>query len=299
MNPPILFMKPHLILLLAGQLTSAGVPVKPAACEMAALEAEQRAGAGEAAAMAELGRIYLKGKGRPQDPGKAMEWFLKGAAAGNPASQVGAGYLLSRGIGCRTDKLAAGDWFRRAAEQNDPKGQYNLALLLHEGSLGPGRIPEALVWFKKAADQGMVEAQATLGDMYFMAAEHVARDFAMAAFWLEKAAAGGDNHSRTVYGSMLRFGTGIPVDQPRAYQLFQKASTEGYSKAMCQLADMLAEGEGGVTKQPVAAAAWYHKAVSLGETAAKDRLKRLEATLTPEQATEAAQLALELLGGTP
>ena len=68
---------------------------------------------------------------------------------------------------------------------------------------------------------------------------------------------------------------------------------------MCQLADMLAEGEGGAAKQPVAAAAWYYKAVSLGETAAQDRLKLLESTLTPEQATEAARLALKLLGGTP
>ena len=62
---------------------------------------------------------------------------------------------------------------------------------------------------------------------------------------------------------------------------------------------MLAEGEGGVAKQPVAAAAWYHKAVSLGETAVQDRLKLLESTLTPEQATEAARLALKLLGGPP
>lgn len=251
---------------------------------------EQRALAGDTAAMTDLAREFLNGAGRPQDPVKAMDWFLKGAQAGNAAAQVGVGYLLNGGIGCGVNKTAAADWFRRAAEQGNSKGQHNLAVLLREGVQGPVHMPEALAWFEKAAAQGMMESQALLGEMYYQAVEGVPRDFFKAAVWLEKAAANGHNPSRTVYGSMLRFGNAVPVDEPRALALFQAAAQAGYAKAMCQLADMLAGGEG-TERQPVRAAAWYFKAASLNEASGKTGWESLRKTLTPDQEAEAKRLA--------
>lgn len=286
-------------LLLSITLFPAQEAIPSQAGQSAAFLVEKRAKEGDGAAMADLGRIYLKGNDRPKDYAQAMEWFLKAAKEGNAVGQVGVGFLLSRGLGCPPDKVKAGEWFRRAAEQNDPKGQYNLAKLMHEGSLGPGRIPESLEWYKKAANQGMVEAQVTLADMNYLAAENVPRSFEQAAYWYEKAAAGGDNHSRTVYGSMLRFGTAVAMDPAKAYGLFLAASRDGHAKAMCQLADMLAAGEG-VPKQPVLAGAWYLKAASLDETAGKDRWELLKKTLTSDQIaaaeSEMAKLVVETKG---
>jgi TPR repeat protein len=137
----------------------------------------------------------------------------------------------------------------------------------------------------------MLEAQVTLADMYYLAAENVPRSFEQAAYWYEKAATAGDSHSRTVYGSMLRFGTAVAVDQAKAYALLLAASRDGHAKAMCQLADMLAAGEG-VPKQPVLAGAWYLKAASLDETAGKDRWEILKKTLTSDQiATAESEMA--------
>lgn len=253
---------------------------------------EQRAQAGDSAAMAELGREFLHGTRRAKDPAQAMRWFLKGARAGNALSQVGVGFLLSNGIGCPVDKTGAGEWFRRAADQGNAKGQHNLAVLLKEGFLGPGKMPEALEWFTKAAEQGLVESQAMLGEMYYLSADGVSQDFARAAVWLEKAAAAGHNPSRTGYGSMLRFGNKIPADKARALALFREAAEEGYAKAMCQLADMLAGGEG-TERQPVRAAAWYFKAASLDEDAGKTGWAEMEKTLTAEQLAEARRIAAE------
>jgi len=267
--------------------------------EALAAAAERQAQGGDVQAMVELGRIYLNGAGRPRDYDHAMEWFLKAAKEGNAAGQVGVGFLFSRGLGCPLDKKKAGEWFRRAAEQNDAKGQYNLALLMNQGWLGPDQLRESLSWFKKAADQGLVVAQATLGNMYYCSAEGVGQDFTQAAYWLEKAAAGGDNPSRTTFASMLRYGNAVDVDKTKAYGLFLAASRDGHAKAMCQLADMLAAGEG-VPKQPVLAGAWYLKAASLDETAGKDRWELLKKTLTSDQIaaaeSEMAKLVVETKG---
>jgi len=262
--------------------------------EVLASAAERKAEGGDVQAMVDLGRIYLNGAGRPRDYDQAMDWFLKAAKEGNAAGQVGVGFLFSRGLGCPLDKMKAGEWFRRAAEQNDAKGQYNLALLMNQGWLGPDQLRESLSWFKKAADQGLVVAQATLGNMYYCSAEGVGQDFKQAAYWLEKAAAGGDNPSRTTFASMLRYGNAVAVDKTKAYGLYLTASSESYAKAMLPLAGMLAEGDG-ITKQPVQAGAWYLKAISLGETAGKDSWEQLKASLSAAEIAEAGQVAADLL----
>jgi len=257
--------------------------------ELKANEMEQEARKGVPAAMGELGRIYLDGRGRPKSMEMSKEWFTKGAAAGNPVAQVGLGYMLSRGLGGKLDYVTAGFWFQKAADQNDVKGQHNLARLLFDGRLGAGRKPEALQWFIKAAEQGYVESQAVLGSKYYFLQDGFGQDYDKAVLWLEKAAAQGHRTSRTTLATTLRHGQGKPAAPSRAIQLYEKSVSEGDSNAMCLLGDMLAEA-GAPWRDPVRSFALFTAGGKLGIEAGKSRAAALEAGLTAEEKSKAEAL---------
>jgi uncharacterized protein len=285
----LLFASILIVSSLAAQETASVTPE-----ELKAHAVEQEAKGGAAPAMAELGKIYLEGKGRPKDLAQARDWFQKGAAAGNASAQVGLGYMLSRGLGDRTDYPKAGHWFQLAAEQNDVKGQHNLARLLFDGRLGPNRKAEALKWFIKAADQGYVESQATLGSKYFFMQDGFGQNYETAIGWLEKAAAQGHTTSRTTLATMLRHGQGKAADPERALQLYEASVREDDSNAMCLLGDMLAE-PGKAWRNPARAHALFTAGGRKGIAGGLSRAAELETSLQPAEKASAEKLLQELL----
>lgn len=92
----------------------------------------QAANAGNAIAMAYLGKIYLDGSDEiKQDNETALKYFKKASELGNPVGQSGLGLMYLYGRGVEKD--------------------YN----------------KALKYFSAAADQGWVDGQLQLGNMYF------------------------------------------------------------------------------------------------------------------------------------
>ena len=110
---------------------------------------------GDAKAQLNLGVMYGKGQGVPQDDAEALKWFRKAAAQGFAHAQHNLGFMYENGRGVPQDYAEAVGWWRKAAEQGDAGAQYNLGVMYDKGRGVPRDHAEALQWYRKAAEQGV------------------------------------------------------------------------------------------------------------------------------------------------
>ena len=75
------------------------------------------------------------------------------------------------------------------------------------------------------AIKGQVEAQETLGGLYFFG-KGIAQDFAEAAKWFRKAAEGGDAQSTYLLGYLYEDGKGVPRDAMQAHMWSNLAASQ-------------------------------------------------------------------------
>jgi TPR repeat protein len=115
------------------------------------LQADQ----GNANAQYNLGEMYAKGDGVPQDKVKAARWFLKAAEQGHAGAQTNLGWIYVNGGGVvPKDSAEAMRWFRKAAAQGYAGGLYSVGTMYH---LGEGMLNdnvEGLKWIRMAAETG-------------------------------------------------------------------------------------------------------------------------------------------------
>ena len=81
------------------------------------------------------------------------------------------------------DYQTAARLYRELAEQGDVEAQYSLGNMYYRGMGVPENYAEAAKWYRKAAEQGMAQAQSSLGSMY-ASGEGVPQDFVQAYKWL-------------------------------------------------------------------------------------------------------------------
>ncbi len=153
-------------------------------------ELRAKAEAGEAAAQAQLGSLYVKGEVVTNSYAEAARWFRFAAEQGNPEGLTGLGQLYEAGQGVSKDMDEAIKCYRKAAEQGYPLAQYTMGFLYEAGRGVPKDHVEAAKWFRKAADQGEPLSQYDLGQRYELGIG-VQADRAEALKWFTLAAAQG------------------------------------------------------------------------------------------------------------
>ena len=122
---------------------------------------------GNAAAQANLGSLYISGKGVPADDLEAAKWFTKAAFQSSVIAQLSLGYMHEKGlVGGTPNHSEATRWFRAAAKQGDARAQYQLGIKYESGFGIKQDIGQALQWYELAAAQGHAEAQMQLGGLY-------------------------------------------------------------------------------------------------------------------------------------
>ncbi|MFQ5784790.1 MAG: tetratricopeptide repeat protein, partial [Alphaproteobacteria bacterium] len=154
-----------------------------AAREFAALANE-----GDARAQFNLGVMYDKGEGVPQDYAEAAKWFRKAAEQGLAVAQTNLGVYFQRGKGVAQDYEKAAEWYRKAAEQDYATAQYNLGVLFEIGKGVAQSDVDAAEWYRKAAEQDNATAQYNLGAL-FQRGKGVPQDDVKAHMWFNLAAA--------------------------------------------------------------------------------------------------------------
>jgi hypothetical protein len=142
---------------------------------------------GVAAAQSNLGLMYDKGQGVPQDYAEAMKWYRKAAEQGFAVAQSNLGLMYYKGQGVPQDYAEAMKWYRKAADQGHAAAQSDLGFMYANGLGVPRDDAAAVTLFRKAADQGNVAAQYNLGVRYEKG-ESVPQDFVQAHKWYNLAA---------------------------------------------------------------------------------------------------------------
>nr|WP_325258280.1 MobP3 family relaxase [uncultured Oscillibacter sp.] len=230
----------------------------------------QEADAGNALAMADLGRMYAEGLGGERDPELAQEWFAKALAAfleaersvPDRATEYRIGKLYAAGLGTEQDYGEAARWLEKSADAGYKYAQYTLAGLYRDG-------------------KGVEQDYAAARELYAKAVT-----FPYAAYEL---------------GKLYRDGLGCEADEERAARYFRQAFTgfqimAGRSpddKLQYRIGWMILYGVG--TEQDEAAALpWLEKAVERGNALAKYQLGKL-LLLGAETVPKDVERALELL----
>lgn len=123
---------------------------------------------------------------------------------------------------------------------------------------------------KRKAEAGDAYAQDNLGVMY-VKGEGVPKDEAKAIEWYQKAAAQGNADAQFKLGMRYFSGVGVPKDEAKSVEWFQKAAAQGHANAQFNLGVRYAFGEG-VPRDEAKAKEWYQKAASQGQVDAQFNL---------------------------
>lgn len=91
--------------------------------------------------------------------------FRPMAEKGSAVAQFNLGVLYDRGQGVPQDNALAMQWYRKAAEQGLPQAQVNLAIMYEEGQGVPVDNMQAYFWYAMADSQGDGQAPQALRDV--------------------------------------------------------------------------------------------------------------------------------------
>ena len=109
---------------------------------------------GDARAQYNLGVLYRKGRGVPQDDVQARRWYEKAAAQGQAKAQYNLGTLYLNGGGVPKDYQQALRWFRMAADQGEALAQTKIGIMYDDGQGVPHDLVQAHKWYNLAATNG-------------------------------------------------------------------------------------------------------------------------------------------------
>jgi TPR repeat protein len=191
----------------------------------------QAVGAGYAAAMADLGNMYVQGNGVAKDYPQALRLYHQAIEAGNVPAISDLGYMYTHGNGVPQDYTEAVRLYRQAADLGSPGGLNRLGFMYQNGMGVPKNVTEALGLYRRAAEAGSPGGMANLGTMYENGLG-VAKDLREAARWYRKAADAGSPSGMKDLGTLYDKGLGgLPHDRAQALSWFQKAADLGNEDA--------------------------------------------------------------------
>ncbi len=225
------------------------------------------------------------GKG---DFATALKEWQPLADKGVAQAQYNLGLLYAKGQGVPQDFAQAANWYRKAADQGFVQAEFNLGLMYGEGQGVPKDSSEAMKWFLKAAEHGDVKAADTVGS--FFEAEGTFKNYAEAEKWYRKAAEQGVASAQFNLGAMYDIGQGVKVDFNEAEKWYRKAAETGYGAALCNLAILYYNGQG-VKLDRVQAHQYFLLAQAAGEPRASNLIKLTTDKLNPKQIAQAKDMA--------
>jgi TPR repeat protein len=106
---------------------------------------------GTAEARYNLGVIYERGDGVPQNCVEAVRWYHLAADQGYAAAQSNLGAMYDRGEGVRQNYREALRWYRMAADQGNATAQYNIGSMYASGHGVPQDYVTTHMWFSLSA----------------------------------------------------------------------------------------------------------------------------------------------------
>ena len=117
-----------------------------------------KADKGDAAARFNIGLMYFRGEGVPQDYRQARVWFEKAAMQGLGEAQYNMGAMLEQGLGTEKNAATARTWYEKAAAQGmtEAKERFSILFDSQSGSFKPAKIQS---WIEQSVQTGGEKAK--------------------------------------------------------------------------------------------------------------------------------------------
>jgi TPR repeat protein len=163
-------------------------------------------------------------------------------------------------VAYRAGDLTTAEQTLRPLAASDADAQAWLGAVLVER----GRAREALPLLQRAADAGSAEGAHRLALLYAEGAEGIPRNDAKALELFEKAAAAGHHRAQINAGTMYFRGQGTQRDLIKARAWLEKAAAQDDPYALYALGRAMDEMQGAAMADPVRAADLYRRAARLG-----------------------------------
>ena len=96
---------------------------------------------GHAKAKSNLGLMYSKGQGVPQNHKEAVKWYRLSAEQGNASAQFNLGVMYSKGLGVPQDYALAHMWFNLSGSNGNKDAVTNRDII--EKRMSPSQIEKA------------------------------------------------------------------------------------------------------------------------------------------------------------
>ncbi|PJG82247.1 tetratricopeptide repeat protein [Caviibacterium pharyngocola] len=148
----------------------------------------------------------------------AFEWIYPLALKGDANAQANVGILYLQGKGVEKDTEKAYWWLSEAAEQGNIKGINYLAFMYLDGNGTKKSLPHAMKLLQKTANAKDQTAMFVLGMLYY----RELKDFKNAFLWLEKAAKADHNESKFRLATMYEEGKGTKRNAEKAVYWYQQ-----------------------------------------------------------------------------
>lgn len=180
-----------------------------------------------------LGRIYERGTGVQEDPGRALMWYERAVAApedGQAGLAKHLGDMYAYGDGTEVDLEKAQRYWRQGLEYYEGKESLTTSeattrasmYARGQGTETDGQKAIALLQDLYAPGEGRVAL--TLGDIYYDALG-VRRAPEKALTWYTRAAEAGEISRLSRLASMLYEGDGVPIDRAAANRYYSRYAT--------------------------------------------------------------------------
>ncbi len=196
------------------------------------------------------------------------------------------------------DKTAV-ELMRRSAAARLPEAQARLAMWMAEGYAGVEKNPKIATelvnrslnsGLLERAEAGKVTAQETLGNIYFKGLG-VPKDEAKAVEWFQRAADQGYAVAEYQLARCSQFGFGCPENIQKAVELVTKASHQGFADAEEDLANKYYFGDIDIPQDLAKAQELYQKAANQGLPFSQNRLRDMAKYAAERAAQDAQKLA--------
>ncbi|OAD08434.1 hypothetical protein MUCCIDRAFT_117461, partial [Mucor lusitanicus CBS 277.49] len=199
---------------------------------------------------------------------------------GNSRAHVQLGILYDKGEGIPQNNDMALLHYKAAVENNNHAAQYILGLVYYFGRLGRQKNhKEAIRLIKQSAMAGLPYAQRVLGQLYQQGS--IMKNEREAIRWYKRAAAGKDVCALGILGKCHEHGIGVDIDLEKALAFYAKAaegdSPYGHPMSMYSLGLCYYKGIAQEDSKPKLETAleWFEKAARLGVSEAMAYMARI------------------------
>jgi hypothetical protein len=238
----------------------------------------------------ELGKKNLHGRGAEKNPEKALEQFQKAAELGHIEAPGAIGYFYTTGLVVEKNDAMAVECFQKGADNGSAAAKFNLGKFYFENRGGVSGVEQGLKLMTEASELGLMQAHATLAEIYYLGGDRIPIDHKKAYLHAEIAANAGTTTAETMLGVMKEYGYGTPVDTAAAEKWFRKAAQKGEFKAQSNLGHLL-DPSNKDRKKRIEAAAWLIIAASQNEPLAVRTIEEVEQSMPKKDFSAARDMA--------